>query len=70
MTEKQAQKWIAERDQLGKELKRLEEQFIKKPCPKCGVSSDFHQNFYCRMVESLLKSNGNLRQEIAELKQN
>lgn len=73
MTEKQAQKWIAERDKLGEALREFDAQFtgqIKTDgfCKKCGVSSEFHMNLYCRKVQDLNKGIQRLKQQLAEAK--
>ena len=50
-----------ERDQLRKEVERLQKPF----CPKCGVSSDFHMNLYCRKIQALTKGIVRLKQQLA-----
>lgn len=35
-------------------------------CKKCGVSSEFHMNLYCRKMQGLQKGIQRLKQQLAE----
>lgn len=67
MTEKQAQKVLLEAmHQIGiaVTLEDVRDGF----CKKCGVSSEFHMNLYCRKMQGLQKGIQRLKQQLAEAK--
>lgn len=67
MTEQDLMHKLAdERDMLRKEIERLQKPF----CTKCGVSSDFHMNLYCRKIQALTKGIVRLKQQLAIAKKN
>lgn len=73
MTEQEAQKFIDGRDKLGEALRELGVLFAKEEikdgfCKKCGVSSEFHMNLYCRKMQGLQKGIQRLKQQLAEAK--